>query len=575
MTIRRPMTAAVIAAGCVLTSAVAATATGAAPALPRAAARFNSYRSLCAPPADTVGPTVSKITFGRSSIDVGSSSRTQTVRVTAADTSGNGDPSGVGRIMLEVQGNGSYNSVRPQLTSGTPASGVWTGRFTLSKYGRPGTYSVAYVLENDKAGNQQSYPGYGGVPETPNALSLHPDDNPKFTLTGTPATPPPSKPAGTLRSFSFTPTSVNTTSATKLVHVTAHFAGAGPTHVSVDFSTDKRAGGRFAFAHGVLGHHPGVWSGTVRVPRWIGKATMRPYLYASWPHGYRPSARNWAPDDLAARNFPTKLVVVSGIDADKPTVSSLTLSPRPVDSTSGPVTVAVTAKVHDVGSGVHFVDVNGSIQNGVNGVAAGAYPFASAGIGYASSSYFSARLHPNLAGKWVGTATIRQCVPSGTYKLSVNLADAAGNYRNYSTRQLATANLLGTLNITSRHGDVAAPYVYSAATYGAESLLLVNFSEGVAHVDTTTLTVYPMAPASSRYSKPADVTSIVCANGKQPVDCSGSAGLVTSAKLVVPSLETGKQYQVFADQNQVVPQLVDGNRNPMDWNYPQAQVQDS
>jgi hypothetical protein len=44
--------------------------------------------------------------------------------------------------------------------------------------------------------------------------------------------------------------------------------------------------------------------------------------------------------------------------------------------------------------------------------------------------------------------------------------------------------------------------VYSAATYGADSELFLNFSEGVANVKASTLTVYPLSPARSRFATP-------------------------------------------------------------------------
>ena len=113
----------------------------------------------------------------------------------------------------------------------------------------------------------------------------------------------------------------------------------------------------------------------------------------------------------------------------------------------------------------------------------------------------------------MGTTKVKQCVPSGTYKLNVSLRDVAGNYRYYSTKQLAKAHITSTVDVTSKHGDIVAPYVYSAATYGPESKLFLNFSEGVANVSTSTLTVYPLSPASSRFTTPATVTKMTCSNG--------------------------------------------------------------
>lgn len=583
MRFRRPAVAATLtatlAAGVLATAAqpAAAQPAGHAAAAVRApSAASGGGRSLCAPPADTVGPIVSQVKFGRPSIDLDTGSRTQTVTATAADSSASGNPSGVAGVWTEIRGNGFAVDVRLKRVSGTPALGDWQGQFVVSKYAHPGTYSIGYLDVTDKDGNEQSYPGYGKVPEGPDALSLHPADNPTFTVTGTPATRPARKPAGTLRAFVFRPSGVNTTAAPRYVRVTAKFKRVAPRNVVVDFMSAKRPRlAQYAYLHAVLHHKPGLWTGRVRIPRWLGKQTLVPTLVAVFGNGYQPSQRYYDADDLSGLHFPTKLAVVSGVDKTKPTLRSLSFSPRAIDSTTGAQKVTVTANVADVGSGVRFVEVSGGIQHGVNGVASGLYPMAAAGVGYLSSNYFNVRLRKVSTGHWAGTTTVKQCVPSGTYKLTVELGDVAQNYRYYSTKQLAGAHIASTVKVTSEHGDVAAPYVYSAATYGADHELFLNFSEGVSDVNTSTLAIYPLSPVGSRYTTPAAVTDVTCANGTTTVDCSGSGGLVTSAKLTVPSLTPGAKYEVYANRNQVTPQLVDGNGNPMDWNYASVEVQDS
>ncbi len=160
---------------------------------------------------------------------------------------------------------------------------------------------------------------------------------------------------------------------------------------------------------------------------------------------------------------------------------------------------------------MHSVDVFGWIRHGANGItegaAAGAYPLAASGIGYLSSDQFRVRLHRTATGAWTGTTTIRQCVPSGSYRLSADLVDVAHNYRSYSSKQLAAAHLPGRIDVTSKHGDIVAPYLYSEATFSASSQLFLNFSEGVANVNTTTLSVYPLSPRSSRFTAPVTVSN--------------------------------------------------------------------
>jgi hypothetical protein len=40
-------------------------------------------------------------------------------------------------------------------------------------------------------------------------------------------------------------------------------------------------------------------------------------------------------------------------------------------------------------------------------------------------------------------------------------------------------------------------------------------------------------------------------------------------------MHPGRRYDVFANLDQTTTQLVDGNGNPMDWNYAATEVKDS
>lgn len=567
MTLARLVLATILVAGGGLPVALSSAA--AASGVPRA-------HSLCAPPDDTVGPVATKIRFSKSTIDLDKGPRAERVVVKASDTSGRGAASGVARIFLEIHGNRFYKGIRLHRTSGTRTSGTWTGRFTVSKYARPGTYSIGFLFVTDRAGNEQDYAGYGKVAEGPNSLSLHPALDATFRVTGTPAQHPPRKPSGKLSDFRFTPTEVNTTASERRVRVNAKFAGAQPVRVYVEFDSVKKSEHtHFVFLHKMLHRQRGTWTGSVLVPRWLGKQTVAASVNAQFGQRHRPRFRQYDSDQLQALGFPGKLTIISGVDHSRPVLKSISFSPNRINSTTGPERVTVTARATDTGSGVRAIDITGSIRHGINGVESGDYPRAAAGIGYLSSDDFRVRLKQTANGDWVGTTTIRQCVPSGTYKLSAELRDAAGNYHFYSTKKLAKKHLKSTVKVTSKHGDVEAPYVFSGATLLFENGLILNFSEGVANVNTSTLTVYPMSPAKSRFTKPAAISGIACYHGKRSVDCSGSAGLVTSAVLTVPGLKEGKKYQVYGNQNQVVPQLTDGNRNPMDWNNSAVEVQGS
>jgi hypothetical protein len=357
------------------------------------------------------------------------------------------------------------------------------------------------------------------------------------------------------------------------VRATAKFAGPAPRYVSVDVDSSNRSGGtRFVFLSARLRRHHGTWSGTLRVPRWIGDQHLQVNLSTSYSNHYRPEFRSYDSDQLHHRHFPSRIAATSRVDHTRPRLTGLSISPNPIDTTSGPERITVTAHATDTGSGVRHINVGGYIRHGDNGVEGGTYPYAAAGIGYDSSNEFDVRLHKTSTGAWTGSTKIKRCVPSGTYKLSADLDDGADNYRDYSSKKLASDGLPGTVDITSEHGDVEPPYVYSAATYAADHELFLNFSEGVTNVNTDTLSVYKLSPSKDRYQHTARISSVVCSNGTTTVDCSGSDGLATSAVLTLPRLEPGKKYEVYANLDQVAPQLTDGNRNPMDWNYAATEV---
>jgi len=531
--------------------------------------------SLCAPPADTVGPAVTLATFGRPTLDLDADSRVQTVTLTASDTSGSGAPSGVAQVRVGIRGNAFSTEFALTLTSGAPAAGQWSGQFTVSKYAKPGTYRISSIVATDAARNEQDYFGNGKTATGPNDLALFPADSPTFTVTGTPAQrrTPPSNP---LRAFSLRPQAVNTVETTRPVRIAARFAGPRPARVSVQLigSGHRRKVG-FVFVRATLHRAGGAWSGTAHIPRWVGKQILQPTLYINYSAAFLRSFRVYTAQQLHHLDFPSGLPVVSGLDTTKPTLKSLAFSPAAVDSTAGAEKVTVTATASDTGSGVKYIDVDSAIRHGLNGSAAGSYPFAADGVGYLSSEDFHVRLSRTANGDFVGTTTVPQCVPSGTYHLTVDVVDAAGNANYYSPKQLAAAGLVSSLDVTSLHGDVVAPFVYSAATYGADQELFLNFSEGVKNVTTSTLSVFATTPLSTRFTTPAPISSITCANGSATVDCSGSGGLVTSAVLTVPSLTPGTVYDVYANLNQVTTQLTDGNGNPLSWNYPAGAVKDS
>ena len=100
-----------------------------------------------------------------------------------------------------------------------------------------------------------------------------------------------------------------------------------------------------------------------------------------------------------------------------------------------------------------------------------------------------------------------------------------------------------------------------------DDTVALSFDQGMKHVTTSDLSVFDATPSPTRYAESLPISSITCAGDSGPVDCSGDSGLVTSATLTVPGLQSGTTYEVWANQYAVTPQLIDASGNAMPWNF--------
>jgi hypothetical protein len=552
-----------MAAGKVWQRRITATGVAAAAILaPLWAAAPASAASLCAPPADTVAPQITSLTLSTPSVDLNSGSRVVTITAGAIDTSGNGTASGVKAIQVELRGPRRFGESNLTLASGTAIDGVWTGTYTVPKAGPAGAWSINFVFLEDAAHNSQTYSNGTTNADSPTDIRLQSGWDTTFTVTGTGPTPPAKVKPGPLTGFTMSPQSVNTTKAAKVVHVTATFSAPLPKHLLLFFI---RTGGRGIQQPGrVLFKQtsPGHWTGKVTVHRWAGDETARPELFASYGPNVRPRGKNFSPQELTVKHFASKLTIVSGVDKTRPVLTSLTFSPPTVNTTSGAQTVTVTATASDTQSGVKRINANLYINNGSNGSAAGFYPFP--GLGFFRSSNLNVKF-TRSGNQWIGTVKFRECVPSGNWKINAFVTDRAGNATFYSSKKLIAAELPGTLAVTSTHGDVDPPSIRGAVALDYDHSIVLDFTEGVKNVSTSTLSVFDLKPTATRFQSTTPVTSIDCYRLGTLVDCSGSGGLVTSAVLFVPAVKGEAKFQVYANLNSVTSQLTDGAGNPLGW----------
>jgi hypothetical protein len=540
---------------------------------------------LCAPPTDTVPPQLTSLALSTHTIDLSKGPRSVTVTAHATDSAA-GTASGVRDIDVEFSGPRFEMDAILDLASGTPADGIWKTSLAFPRGSDVGTWTVSNLVVADAKGNRQFYGSDGKNISSPTDLRLHPDWASSLTVTDSGTSVPPAHPAakpGKLTGFQLAPKSVNTTHAAKTVKVTATFTGHRPSAVALLLTT---AGGGLPFSKTRGVSIPSAvsrfarvaagkaapdqffvkvdflkrtshdhWAGHVRIGKWLGHLVAEPTLLAGFGKAVKPRFKEFDQDRLKARHFTHALKITSGVDSTKPALTGLRVTPTTVDTRSGSQLVTITARATDKQSGLGFAVAQIVSRGGFE----------------TPGSFRDVRLfrHGNL---WIGHANIRECAPSGTWKVSIDLVDRADNVAQYSSKKLLAAGLPGTLSVTSNPGDAVPPSVQSSTASGAGNMITLDFSEGVKNVTDSTLDVFALAPASARFQTPLAISHIVCSDGTGTVACSGSGGLVTSAVLTVPDVSAGRNYQVWANPDSVTSQLPDGAGNPLDWSFQAADV---
>jgi len=162
-----------------------------------------------------------------------------------------------------------------------------------------------------------------------------------------------------LTSFTFSPTSVDTTTTSATVTMTAQVTDnlSGVAAVDADFISPSGGEAASCGMSLISGTNlNGTYQCTVGIPAYSEAGTWTVfYVYVADNvnnnHTYHTS-------DLAALGFPTQLQVTSNQDLTAPVLASFTFSPTSVDTTTSSATVTMTAQVTDNLSGVAAVDAD-------------------------------------------------------------------------------------------------------------------------------------------------------------------------------------------------------------------------
>lgn len=557
----------------------------------------------CALPADTVAPQLANLVLSPTSVDVSRTGQNIGVSVDATDTSATGVGSGVDGILVVVMGpNGreSFGSAAElRRVSGSATDGTWKGRMRLPRYAPDGSYHVVLAAAFDVDGNLQTYAGnnnfffFGAgpafvAPAGAQAMLARVQMQRKEQLSASSTTTPPTHPAssptdpqiqpgwvtqvqvhsaprpvspqsgggetvhmGTLRDFTIRPETADTRRHARQVRVRAVLSGGQPRLMEAIF--DNPMQGPDPQFEIDMRRSGSAFVGSTRVPTWAGNESFHVTLYAVYlTKDGHSRLQAWTPDQLEAAGFSHVVHIESGVDHTRPTLTSLSISPHPIDSSGAAVTASVTARAHDTHSGVRRVFL-------------GLFRRFQPAPDYIEIDELKSVRLDKTGGHWAGSFRVGRCATSGTWMVAAAVIDKAGNVRQYQGAGLSKLGLPGKLKVTSAAGDRTPPAVSGITRRGQH--VEVQFSEPVRNVSAANLFLYQMKPRANRYLAPTPIDAITCFDdqGNAEPDCTGATTPVSSAELTVSGLVVPNRYELWANLFSVTPQLTDVAGNPMDW----------
>lgn len=255
-----------------------------------------------------------------------------------------------------------------------------------------------------------------------------------------------------LASFSFNPTSIDTSASSQTVTVTLRITDnlSGFQTGSISFrspSGQQNIGYGFSSSNRVSGNSlDGIYQVAVIFPQYSEAGTWRISLVGLTD--VAGNTRYLNTSDLTTAGFPTDLTVTSISDLSPPVLASFDFNPRAIDTSFSSQTVTVTLRVTDNLSGF----LTGSVRfESPLGQQAVAYSF-----------------HPSnrISGDGRdGIYQIQMVFPraseAGTWRVtSVSLTDNTGNTKYYSQAEISGLGFPTQLQVTSVQ-DVTAPELQS------------------------------------------------------------------------------------------------------------------
>ena len=259
-----------------------------------------------------------------------------------------------------------------------------------------------------------------------------------------------------LVSASFSPTSVNVTSAaqTVIVTVTATDDLSGMTNAQARFTSPSgaQATGTFGLFRSSGTPLSGVYTGTATIPRFSEAGT--------WTLGdltLFDAAGNqvtYTTANLLALGLPVNLNVTSISDVSPPSLTGVSLSPAVIDVSGGPQNLTLTLDVTDNLSGVdfspaHFLEFRVQLDSPSRGQSQ-----------FVTRPQFTQIAGSPLNGRWQAVVPFPRYSEAGTWSINrIQLIDAAGNDVSYFTAQIRALGLPTDFTVVSVPSDTTRPAV--------------------------------------------------------------------------------------------------------------------
>ena len=390
---------------------------------------------------DTQPPQVLGVSASPENVSTCASS--QTVTVVAHES----DETGVASMTATLTGPGGqkYSAAGSLVNDGgTAKNGRWSAVVGLPRYAQQGDWNIS-IQSSDTLGNsaflsagQLSADGYTSRVEQ--------------TCAGD-TTPPFAK------AITLTPEALNTSSGAQnvVVAVDASDDLSGVASLSATLSSGSQH--HEAAATLTTGNSlEGTWTATIQIPQWSHQGVWQLSIHTADQVG---NEAQLTPTELGEKHLPSSIEQTGEEDSTPPVIEGCSVSPNTVETSSHPALVKVRLNASDLQSGMALAEARFVSHGGQELAAVGTLV---AGTG--------------LNGEWQIPFEFPQYSEHGAWRLQLEVWDAFGNKRTYTSGELIEQNLCRGLGVGQRPVVSAVAPRYGRLEGGTQVTITGEHLEG-------------------------------------------------------------------------------------------------